>query len=422
MSPQAATPPATPESERDARIARWIQQMLSVMLLAYLVFFTLGKVRSIAADYVSTTQYGVLACLLLLWLLKRGHNSLAGAGLVLTPIITVNSELLLSSIEPFQVWQAGVIISIPMAGLIFSNRATLWVLLLNLLGIGVTVTYWLLWPPAASNTNFLMIRAVGAVIFMLSTALFSMRTVTYLTQTERAETRARRDAETRNAQLAQLLLDNTRLRAREAQAAALAERQRIAREMHDSISQSLYGIVMAARTLTHPDARGSALADEAARYIQQLSDSALSEMRALIFELRPEALATHGLRGALRHQAGLLAPRSNAAIVLELGTEEPEIDPPAQEALYRIGMEALNNAIKHAQAGTITLSLTRARDRVALSVNDDGIGFDPARAGALVGHFGLQTMRERAEQHGGSLVISSQPGHGTLVRATVQAR
>jgi PAS domain S-box-containing protein len=202
--------------------------------------------------------------------------------------------------------------------------------------------------------------------------------------------------------------------AEQARLVALEERQRLARELHDSVSQALYGIALGTQTIAGAleEDSDSAAAKEATRYVLQLTEAAIAEMRALIFELRPESLAREGLVAALERQADSLRARHGLMVETQLAAE-PELPLERKEALYRIGHEALHNALKHAHAKWIGLQLTSNGDGVVLQVADDGIGFDPHMS--FPGHLGLTSMRERADLIGATLSIHSQPGRGTRI-------
>ena len=155
---------------------------------------------------------------------------------------------------------------------------------------------------------------------------------------------------------------------------------------------------------------------EPLEYVHSLSEAGLAEMRALIFELRPEALESEGLVSALEKQAAALRARHDIGVNTTLG-EEPAMPPETKEALYRIAQEALQNTVKHAGAANVHLNVSQANGTVTLDVSDDGGGFDPTRD--FPGHLGLRSMRERAERLGGTLRIESAPGEGTRVRVRV---
>ena len=197
---------------------------------------------------------------------------------------------------------------------------------------------------------------------------------------------------------------------------ALEERQRLARELHDSVSQALYGIGLGARTAREHLERDPAAARKSLDYVLQLADAGLAEMRALIFELRPESLEKEGLVGALAKQAEALRAR-HGITVDEVLDAEPEAPIAVKEALLRIAQEAIHNTAKHARASHVVLRLESAGETLVAEIRDDGAGFEPG--GQFPGHLGLQSMRERAARLGGNVEITSSTGHGTLVRAMI---
>jgi signal transduction histidine kinase len=198
--------------------------------------------------------------------------------------------------------------------------------------------------------------------------------------------------------------------------AALQERQRLARELHDSVSQALYGISLGIHTALEVQERDPGRATASLEYALALTEAGLAEMRALIFELRPESLESEGLVAALTKQVAVLRARYKLTVEAELG-EEPDLALEKKHALYRIGQEALHNIVKHARASTVVLGLIETEDEVILEVRDNGRGFDPT--GSFPGHLGLRSMRERIAKVGGTLAIESTPGQGTCIRALV---
>ena len=198
--------------------------------------------------------------------------------------------------------------------------------------------------------------------------------------------------------------------------AALQERQKLARELHDSVSQALYGIALGARmarTLLDRDPQRVA---DPLDYVLQLAEAGLAEMRALIFELRPESLVTEGIVAALVKQDASLKARHNIVVSTTFGPE-PEVALSTKEALYRIAQEALHNTVKHARATSADLRLERKDEMLTLLVRDNGVGFNAARS--FPGHLGLISMRERIERVGGTIVVDSAPGQGTTICACV---
>jgi signal transduction histidine kinase len=197
---------------------------------------------------------------------------------------------------------------------------------------------------------------------------------------------------------------------------ALEERQRLARDLHDSVSQAVYGIALGARSAKELLSKDPSQVQEPLEYVLRLSEAALAEMRALIFELRPEALEREGLTGALKHHTAVLRARYGIAVDESL-SGEPATTWENKQALYRIAQEALHNAGRHARAKQVRIVLSQDDVQVRLEVWDNGVGFDSGST--FPGHFGLNTMRERAVDLGGRLEIESRPGAGTMVRAII---
>lgn len=198
--------------------------------------------------------------------------------------------------------------------------------------------------------------------------------------------------------------------------AGASERARIARELHDSISQDLFSLRLLAGGLRRTLPTGSPLYPRV-EAMEQTVSGALHEMQALLLELRPVALRDAGLLPALDELCR--AYRDRLGIAVEADLEPVELDPAAEPAVLRVVQEALANAVKHARPSRVVL---RVRDagggRTVLSVSDDGTGFDPARAAQRHG-MGLDLMRERVAEVGGELRLESAPGEGTTVRIAV---
>ncbi len=228
---------------------------------------------------------------------------------------------------------------------------------------------------------------------------------------------------------AAVAIENARLYEQAQQLAALQERQRLARELHDSVSQALYGIALGART-AHTLLQRESEQDlpqslaEPLEYVLSLAEAGLAEMRALIFELRPESLASEGLISALSKQTAALQARHNLTIKTDL-LAEPDVPLPVKEALYRVAQEALHNVVKHAHAQQVLVKLwceeTHSQPQtVNLQIEDDGIGFDPTED--FPGHLGLRSMRERVERLNGRLHLESRPNMGTRLRVAIPFR
>jgi PAS domain S-box-containing protein len=210
-----------------------------------------------------------------------------------------------------------------------------------------------------------------------------------------------------------MAIENAQLYDKSRQLAALGERQRLARELHDSVSQALYGISLGTHTAIALIKRDPEKLDDVLKYILSLAEAGLTEMRALIFELRPDSLETDGLVGALNRQAAATQARRGVTVKTNL-CDEIQMPIEVKEALYRIAQEAMQNAIKHANPTEIFLELSCSGHFVDMLVTDDGKGFDPSQA--FPGHLGLRSMSERATRLGGKMEIDSAPGKGTRVK------
>jgi signal transduction histidine kinase len=202
---------------------------------------------------------------------------------------------------------------------------------------------------------------------------------------------------------------------------AMKERHRIARDLHDSVSQALFSTVLHTRTaqkaLEHDGLIPSGPLEQSLDAIGELTRGAQSEMRALIFELGHDAVED-GLVTALTRHASMLSAQHGLHIDVQ-GPERLALSPRAQTELFGIGREALANVVKHAGASKAWVHIEARSRRVLVEVRDNGSGFDPAARHP--GHFGLESMHSRAAELGGVLTISSAPRAGTVVRVEARA-
>jgi len=213
----------------------------------------------------------------------------------------------------------------------------------------------------------------------------------------------------------ELNLANERLREKVAQDAVMAERTRLARDLHDAVTQTLFSTTLIADVLptiweTNPE-EGKRRLEE----VRQLTRGALAEMRTLLVELRPNALVEVPLPTLLRQLTEAMISRSQINIQFSAdgdGTGERKLPADVQVSLYRIAQEALNNVVKHAKASQAVVTL-RVGESVRMTVADNGAGFDPSTVTS--DHLGLKIMRERAEAIGARLLVYSEPGEGTQV-------
>ena len=218
-------------------------------------------------------------------------------------------------------------------------------------------------------------------------------------------------------------IENARLFADAQQRLALEARHRLARELHDSVSQALFSMTLETRGAQLLLERSGLPADgplgERLHNLRQLTQGALAEMRALIFELRPEALREEGLAAAIRKQAEGVSARTEIAVEVRVPKRPIPLPADVEEQVYRLVQEALANIARHSRARSAVVQLRRRRTghELLVEVTDDGVGFDASLP--QPGHLGLGTMGQRMEQLGGSLLVDSRPGDGTRVTATI---
>ena len=215
---------------------------------------------------------------------------------------------------------------------------------------------------------------------------------------------------------AAIALDNARLYGEAQKVARLEERQRMAGELHDSVSQALYGIALGAHAAREQLEQAPERLRDTLDYVLSLSESAVTEMRSLVFELHPESLEQLGMVLLLTKLVEAARARDNLTVRLDL-CAEPDLELQAKEMLYRIAQEALRNVAKHAVAANVEVCMWVDAESVELVVADDGVGFDTRIQ--YPGHYGLISMRERATRLGGTLDIESEPGRGVRITARV---
>lgn len=200
--------------------------------------------------------------------------------------------------------------------------------------------------------------------------------------------------------------------------AVLEERQRLARDLHDSVTQSLYGVTLHAEATRRLLTAGAvATAVDYLREIHGTAQEALDEMRLLIFELRSPILEQAGLVAALQARLDAVEGRANLKTTLMV-EGAVSLPPLVEKALYRIAQETLNNALKHAHAQHVTVHLQQSPTSASLEITDDGVGFDPASA-PETGGLGLRGIGERVAQLGGHVSIRSAAGAGTQLRVEI---
>jgi signal transduction histidine kinase len=209
-----------------------------------------------------------------------------------------------------------------------------------------------------------------------------------------------------------IAIANARLHERAQQAAVLEERQRLARELHDSVTQTLFGLQAAAQAAldrweTQPEGARAAL-----ELVQQLARAAGVEMRALLYELRDGALEHDGLAGALEKHVALIHHQTGLAIELSVA-DDLQLPAQVEEVIYRIVQESLSNVVKHARARQVSITIASGEGGVWARIEDDGIGF-PHGTPAF-DSFGLRGMRERVSAVNGMLRLGNRTAGGACV-------
>jgi signal transduction histidine kinase len=216
---------------------------------------------------------------------------------------------------------------------------------------------------------------------------------------------------------AAIALANARLYEQARRLSVLEERARLARDLHDAVSQKLFSIRVKARAASMLATRDAERAVAEMQSVAGLAGDAHAELRAVIDGLAPPQIAEGGLAESLRRYA-LLAGKAHGVKVVFVADDLPELGPRREAALYRIATEALHNALRHSGAAEVRVSVCVAGCLVTLEVSDDGSGFVP---GLPTSGVGLASMRDRAAAAGATLDIRSAPDQGTTVRLAIPA-
>lgn len=213
---------------------------------------------------------------------------------------------------------------------------------------------------------------------------------------------------------AAIAIENARLYERSRELSVVEERNRLARELHDSVTQTLFSVTLTAEAAATLVDRDRQQAKAQIQKLQELAQHAVQEMRALIFELRSAELEEDGLVATLRKHVDVLRNVRRREIDVVIHGER-RLRPELERELFRIAQEALNNALRHSDAERICVELVMPDGCVSLTVRDDGVGFDPADARLRSKRLGLTSMEERAHAIGGRLRIDSRPDGGTCI-------
>jgi PAS domain S-box-containing protein len=218
---------------------------------------------------------------------------------------------------------------------------------------------------------------------------------------------------------AAIAIEHAQLHQQAERLAVIEERQRLARELHDSVTQALYSVTLYADATRMAISAGkNEAANEHLRELQKMAREAMMDMRLLIFELHPPVLEKEGLVIAVQNRLETVEARSGLRTTLNVEGEETRLPLSIEEELYRVVQEALNNAVKHAKAETISVDFLYENDRFCLEVRDDGRGFDRTAA-KQSGGLGLRGIEERAAHIGGCLIIESAAEKGTTLKIEI---
>jgi signal transduction histidine kinase len=289
-----------------------------------------------------------------------------------------------------------------------SNNSGIWNEQGAAVHITITPPFWQTWWFLGT----LGLLVVGAVLAGFRLRLKGLET--YKRDLENQVQERTRALEQKTLELEALLAENTRLSQQSQELAVLEERNRLARDLHDSITQSLYAITLnaeiAARLLGSGETNKTALS---LQELKTLALDALGEMRLMIYELRPSVFEQEGLVAAL--QARLDAVEGRVGLQTNLVLHgDIRLSHQWEAGLYRIAQEALNNVLKHAHASHVSITLAQDAQSIAMEIADDGVGFDPLLA-RDAGGMGLRIMQERARELGFDFEVLSRPGQGIKI-------
>jgi signal transduction histidine kinase len=221
---------------------------------------------------------------------------------------------------------------------------------------------------------------------------------------------------------AAIAITNARLYERSRELSIVSERNRLALELHDVVSQKLFSLILSAESAATLLERDADAARAQVMRVGELARESLAELRSLILGLRPPELERDGLEGTLRKEVEMMARTHGTDVELQVDPGFTSDGGERELALLRIAHEALHNAVRHARAEHVVVRLANDHDKPVVEVTDDGIGFEPDATDIRSRHLGLTSMEERARELDGRLRIKSSPGHGTTVRIELARR
>ena len=345
--------------------------------------------------------------------------ALVGAYLVLSVCLPWLAHRRPVLLEPFFVLQAAVVTALILLPPLQDYYAILY------LGIALVaarylphrrVAGWLAACCVLPTASLLLAFGVAEGLSYLPTYLMGVLVLGFYGSAARRAEEALARSDGLLAELSTAHAELRRYADRAEEAAAAGERNRLAAELHDAATQTVFSITLTAEAARLALSRDPARLPTLLARIQESSAEALAEMRSLVRELRSPLVAEDGLLAALRQHAAARERRERLRVILSVeGEERGGLD--ARETLYRTVQEALNNVVKHAGVPEVEVSLVFGEREVRVVVRDVGRGFDPAATRS--GGFGLAGMRERIESRGGTFTVTSTPGAGTTVTASL---
>ncbi len=394
-------------------------RLFTGLRLAVVIVFTLAR---LAAPDENVRLIELLDPALLMLLLslptlrERQEHTLLPVALVVAGIgpLLVQAEILsadnatrlpIRTILTMQTWASMIVLLLPVLIIAWQYRFqqvvwfSLGITLFHVAVIGLTVSFDELESPLVASS----------IIFRLITFMVIGWLVVQLMKVQREQRQALREANQKLTHHAATL----------EQLATTRERNRLARELHDTLAHTLSAVAV---QLEAVNALWSPKPDEAHARLQrsiEATRSGLTETRRVLQDLRASPLEDLGLALAIRNLAESTAARSGLKLDLHIADGLQSVTPDIEQAVYRITQEALENVITHAQARNLTVQLGRFDSQLVLTVSDDGTGFDPATHKSAR-RFGIQGMRERAEMIGGVLELETTPGQGTIVMLSIE--
>ncbi|MCU0521465.1 MAG: sensor histidine kinase [Anaerolineae bacterium] len=391
---------------------------IAMVYFALVLAFTFLETRQAISLQAQTslnflTSLGLFGYLSQPWLARRLKQLYLPIGLIAATVIPVFSNLLYLADPPeldmyvviARSWVLLPILVVPLVLIAWQYRFR-WVVAFIVFTAGVELLVLL---PVIGKIDVRTFPVLGVPLIRAFAFGTVGHIVTRLIDTQRAQRQELVRANVRLAQHAQTLEQLTLSR----------ERNRLARELHDTLAHTLSGLAVNLEAM-------KTVAPAENTELQQMLDHALratrtglDETRRTLKDLRARPLEDLGLSLALRTQANSIAARADLALAIELTGDVDGLQPRVQQALYRIAQEGLENVTRHARAHRARLSLARTADETVLAIEDDGTGVRLSDA-AVSGSYGLQGMRERAEEIGATFTFDSRPGAGTIVRVVLK--